>query len=95
MIFLRIIDDVMYSGGEVAKLGFNKVSPLVDYHNEVFIIFRNCHGIGDWGIVSAMPRLIKQKYPNSTVVYPSKELLSKLFNPSQWGNWSDPFNNPG
>jgi hypothetical protein len=95
MIFLRIIDDVMYSGGEVAKLGFNKVSPLVNYHNEVFIIFRNCHGIGDWGIVSAMPRLIKQKYPNSTVVYPSKELLSKLFNPSQWGNWSDPFNNPG
>lgn len=95
MIFLRIIDDVMYNGGEVPRLGFNKVSPLVDYHNEMFIIFRSCHGIGDWGIVSAMPRLIKQKYPDAKVAYPSRQLLSKLFNPSQWGNWADPFLNPG
>jgi hypothetical protein len=41
---------------------------------------RTAHGIGDWGILSAMPRLIKEKYPNSKVYVPSKKLLQKLFN---------------
>ncbi len=94
MIFLRIIDDVIYKDAEVQKLGFNKVSPIKDYHNEHFIIFRTCHGIGDWGIVSAMPRLIKQKFPNAAVVYPGKKLLTKLFPSNGWGNWKDPFDNP-
>jgi len=95
MIFFRIIDDKLYSGGEVSRLGFNKISPISEFSKEIFIIFRTCHGIGDWGIVSAMPRLIKEKYPNAKVAYPSRELLSKLFNSSQWGNWNDPFLNPG
>ena len=25
---------------------------------------RTAHGIGDWGIISAMTRLLKEKYPN-------------------------------
>lgn len=94
MIFYRIVDDKLYSDGNVDRLGFNKVSPIPKHEWENFIIFRTCHGIGDWGIVSAMPRLIKQKYPNAVVVYPGKNLLSKLFHAGQWGNWSDPFNNP-
>jgi hypothetical protein len=94
MIQYRIIDDVLYNGAEVPRLGFNKVSPLIDYHNEFFVVFRACHGFGDWGIVTAMPRLIKQKYPGAKVAYPSKFLLAKLFNPAQWGNWNNPFDNP-
>ena len=45
-----------------------------------FLVMRTAHGIGDWGILSAMPRLIKEKYPNSKVYVPSKKLLQKLFN---------------
>ena len=40
---------------------------------------RTASGIGDWGIISAMPRLLKQKYPNCKVYVPSKKLLKKLF----------------
>jgi hypothetical protein len=94
MIFARIIDNKVYKAGDVQKLGFNKETPLSGYHNEVFIIYRTCHGIGDWGIVSAMPRLIKQKYPNAKVVYPSSRLLGTIFNAAQWSSWNNPFENP-
>jgi len=40
---------------------------------------RTAHGIGDWGIISVMPRLLKEKYPNCKVYVPSKKLLKKLF----------------
>ena len=54
-----------------------------------------CHGIGDWGIISAMPRLLKMKYPNSKVVVPSVSLLEKICGePSgEWGSWSNPYKN--
>ena len=40
---------------------------------------RTCHGLGDWGIISAMPRLLKQKYPHCKVYVPSIKLIQKIF----------------
>ena len=56
---------------------------------------RTAHGVGDWGIISAMPRLIKEKFPNSKVYVPSVKLLEKLFGQikDNWGTWDNPFKN--
>ena len=84
MIFWRILNNELYNVDEVNKLGFEKSEGLVipdDYlKKQNFLVMRTAHGIGDWGILSAMPRLIKEKYPNSKVYVPSKKLLQKLFN---------------
>ena len=40
---------------------------------------RTAHGIGDWGIISAIPRLLKEKYHNCKVYVPTKKLLKKLY----------------
>jgi hypothetical protein len=84
MIFWRIFNNELYSVDEVNKLGFEKADGLMipdDYlKKQNFLVMRTAHGIGDWGILSAMPRLIKEKYPNSKVYVPSKKLLQKLFN---------------
>ena len=84
MIFWRIFNNELYNVDEVNKLGFEKAEGLMipdDYlKKQNFLVMRTAHGIGDWGILSAMPRLIKEKYPNSKVYVPSKKLLQKLFN---------------
>jgi predicted O-methyltransferase YrrM len=56
---------------------------------------RTAHGIGDWGIISAMPRLLKTKYPNCKVYVPSVNLLVRLFGKyvKMWSSWSNPFVN--
>ena len=56
---------------------------------------RTAHGIGDWGIISAIPRLLKEKYPDCKVYVPSVNLLEKLFGQMKdsWGTWDNPFNN--
>ena len=82
----------------VDRLGFSTNNPDYipeNYLNEgTFIIFRTCHSYGDWVILSAMPRLLKQKYPDCTVIIPSPECISKFFSPEQWLNKHDnPFNN--
>jgi hypothetical protein len=83
---------------EVELLGFSSKNPRYipkEYlDQEVFTIFRTCHSYGDWVILSAMPRLIKQKYPNSKVIIPSPDCILKYFSPSNWKNKHDnPFNN--
>ena len=84
MIFWRILNNELYNVDEVNKLDFEKAEGLMipdDYlKKQNFLVMRTAHGIGDWGILSAMPRLIKEKYPNSKVYVPSKKLLQKLFN---------------
>lgn len=83
---------------EVQKLGFPDTSntkiPLDYLENKQFLIFRTCHSYGDWVILSAMPRLIKQKYPDCTIIIPSPECIGKYFSPESWAyKHSDPFNN--
>ena len=98
MIFWRIIEDTLYDINRVENLGFSKSEPLYipdEYlEKQIFTVCRTCLGIGDWGVISAMPRLLKQKYPNCTVQIPSEVLLESLFKPhaSEWlKSWSNPY----
>jgi hypothetical protein len=83
MIFLRILDNNLYHVKETDNLGFEKSEGLFipdEYlDRQEFMVMKTASGIGDWGIVTAMPRLLKEKYPNCKVVVPSKKLLKKLF----------------
>jgi len=83
LIFQRIVDNKLYSVKETDTLGFEKSEGLriPDEYLDVqrFMVMKAASGIGDWGIVSAMPRLLKQKYSDCKVYVPSKEMLVKLF----------------
>jgi len=46
-----------------------------------FTICSTCTGFGDWATLSAMPRLLKKKYPHCKVYIPSKNWLMKVLNP--------------
>ena len=99
MIFWRILDSKLYPIQEVTELGFSSSEGLVIPDNYLssqnFTVMRTCHGIGDWGIISAMPRLLKEKYPNCKVYLPSPKLLKKIFRGLEhnWSAWEDPFTN--
>ena len=82
MIFWRIVDNKVHPVQETEQLGFEKSEGLRipdEYlDKQEFMVMRTAHGIGDWGIISAMPRLLKEKYPNCKVCVPSKKLLKKF-----------------
>ena len=79
MIFFRVLDDKLFTVGEVDELGFENSESLRipdEYlEKQEFTVMRMCHGIGDWCIISAMPKLLKKKYPNCKVYLPSVKLL--------------------
>ena len=97
MVFWRTYNNKLYPTQEVDKLGFhiNDSSYIPDEYleQENFIILRTCFGLGDWGIISALPRKLKEKYPNSKVWIPSPKLLKEMFGElsQNWSSWSDPF----
>ena len=98
MIFWRVVDNKLYSVGKVNRLGFEESEGLRipdEYlDKQQFMIMRGAHGIGDLGIISAMPRLIKEKYPDSMVYVPSQLFLENLFgNQSNGSTWSNPYEN--
>lgn len=95
MIFYN---EYMSGGKNVDRLGFSLNNPQFipqEYlDNKKFIVFRTCHSYGDWVIISAMPKLLKEKYPDCTVVVPSPKCLENYFSSSNWENKHDsPFNN--
>ena len=81
--FLRVFDGKLYEAGQTQKLGFEKSEGLRipdEYLDDrEFTILRTAWGIGDWGIISAMPRLLKEKYPDSKVYVPSKKFIKNTF----------------
>jgi len=83
MIFYRLLDNVLYQVNDTNQIGFSTNDPsyIPDEYldNREFVVFRTAHGIGDWGIISAMPRLLKLKYPDCKVYIPSEKLLESLF----------------
>ena len=99
MIFWRIVDNQLYPVQETDNLGFEESEGLriPDEYLDTreFVVMRTAHGIGDWGIISSMPRLLKEKYPDCKVYVPSVNLLEKLFGQMKdsWGTWDNPFNN--
>ena len=99
MIFWRVLNNKLYTVGEVEKLGFENAEGLRipdEYlERKEFTVMRTAHGVGDWGIISAMPKLLKKKYPDCKVYVPSVKLLEKLFghHKDNWGTWENPFLN--
>lgn len=89
--FFRITDNKLSSIGSVDKLGFDEISGYFipnDYlQSKEFTVMRTCHGIGDWCIISAIPRLLKLKYPDCKVYVPSKIMLKNIFGSmlNTWG----------
>ena len=86
MIFWRILNNTLYPIKEVDKLGFEESEGLRipdEYlQSQKFVIMRTAHGIGDWGIISAMPRLLKEKYPDCKILIPTEKCIKKIFNVS-------------
>ena len=82
MGFFRVVDDKLYSAGDVNILGFEESEGLRipdEYLDaRTFVVMRMCLGLGDWGVVTAMPRLLKQKYSDCKVYVPSAELQKKI-----------------
>ncbi|SVD01560.1 uncharacterized protein METZ01_LOCUS354414, partial [marine metagenome] len=99
VIFWRIVDNQLHPVQETDNLGFEESDgvriPDEYLDKQEFMVMRTAHGIGDWGIISAMPRLLKKKYPNCKVYVPSVNLLEKLFGQMKdnLGTWENPFNN--
>jgi len=98
MIFFRILNNQIHPVYETDKLGFSSddSSYISDEYleNREFVVMRTCHGVGDWGILSAMPRLLKEKYPDCKVYVPSHRLLEKMFGePTSWKWWANPYKN--
>lgn len=97
MIFWRTWNNKVYAMGEVNKLGFplNDPSYIPNKYLEEknFTILRTCFGLGDWGIISAFPRKLKEKYPDCKVWIPTPKLLRDMFGDleSNWSSWADPF----
>ena len=97
--FFRVVDNTLYSAGQILKLGFKESEGLRipdEYlEKQEFVVMRTCHGIGDWGIISVMPRLLKKKYPDCKVYIPSSKFLEKMFKhySENWSSWDNPFLN--
>ena len=83
MLFNRIFDNKLHVVGEVDNLGFDNSEglriPDKYLENKEFVICRGAQGIGDWGVISAMPRLLKKKYPDCKVIIPSSKMIKSLF----------------
>jgi hypothetical protein len=93
--FFRMYGESIFDLGDVERLGF----PITDGYqipdeyieSGNFLIMRLCNGFGDWGIISALPRKLKEKYPNCKVYVPSVTLIKKIFGDShQWKHWPNP-----
>jgi len=97
MQFWRTLDNKVYPVGDVNSLGFPIDDPsyIPDEYLEAqnFVILRTCFGVGDWGIISAFPRKLKEKYPDCKVWIPSPKLLREMFGQLEqnWSSWNDPF----
>tara|TARA_R100000773_G_C4218230_1_gene116723 strand:- start:643 stop:1572 length:930 start_codon:yes stop_codon:yes gene_type:complete len=87
--FFRILNNKLY-GIPSENIGFPVTNPSYipdDYlENGEFVVMRTCHGIGDWCIISAMPRLLKEKYPNCKVYIPNSNMLKTIFG-DMLNNW--------
>ena len=83
MLFNRIFNNKLHVVGEVDNLGFDYLDKLKipdEYlESEEFVICRAAFGIGDWGVISAIPRLLKGKYPNCKVIIPSSKMIKSIF----------------
>ena len=87
--FFRIFDNKLY-GIERENIGFSVNNPMYipdEYlEGQKFMVMRTCHGIGDWVLLSGMPRLLKEKYPNCKVYVPNSVMLKRVYG-DMLNNW--------
>ena len=87
--FFRIFDNKLY-GMERDSIGFSSKDPyyIPDEYldKKEFIVMRTCHGLGDWVLLSSIPRLLKTKYSDCKVYIPSKKMLKGIFG-DMLNNW--------
>lgn len=90
MVFYRIHNNQLSFAGDVKRVGWDITEPMYipdEYlQNGEFVVIRTCHGIGDWCIISSIPRLLKEKYPNCKVYVPSSKMLKSIFG-DMMKNW--------
>lgn len=98
MLFYIVRDDKIVAAPQVTKLGFdiNKFRTAYPPNFDGIIpIVRTCSSLGDWGILSGLPRAIKELYPNAKVAIPTAQWCERVFGnvytPS--GIWQDPWQN--
>lgn len=97
MVFWRIIENRLFAISNVNKLGFDIKDgyyiPDEYIQTRDFSILRTCFGVGDWGIISAMPRKLKQKFPDCSISIPSEIFLKNVFGgmESNWSSWDNPY----
>ena len=88
--FFRIYNNQLSLAGNTKRLGFNSNNPMFipdEYlEKKEFIVMRTCHGIGDWCLISGLPRLLKGKYPDCKVYIPSSTMLKNIYG-SMLDNW--------
>ena len=81
--FFRIYNNQLSLAGNTKRLGFNSNNPMFipdEYlEKKEFIVMRTCHGIGDWCLISGLPRLLKEKYPDCKVYIPSSTMLKNIY----------------
>jgi len=100
MLRYRIYSNAIVAGEECERLGWplqgeHFVMPDDAFEKKKFIIYKTVFGIGDWGILTAMPRLLKEAYPDCEVYIPSAKLLLETFGPSnRHGSWMNPYDVP-
>ena len=103
-IFYRIFNNQIFPIESVDRLGWATNEecffPPDEYFDKgEFVIHRSCHSIGDWGIISAMPRLLKQHYPGCKVYVTSEKMIESIYGPADknpqnvWGIWANPYMN--
>jgi hypothetical protein len=83
LIYLVCDNKLYVSETLVPSLNTNAVEIDPEYLEKgEFIICSSCTGFGDWGILTAMPRILKQKFPNCKVYIPTKKWLMKVLEPT-------------
>lgn len=103
-VFTRIFNNKIYPVSNVNVLGWSLddeyLTPPDEYfYKGEFVIHRGCYSIGDWSIISAMPRILKEYYPECKVYVTSEKFAENLYGPAQsnqqnvWGHWSNPYMN--
>ena len=81
--FFRIYNNQLSLAGDTKRLGFSSNNPMFipdEYlERKEFVVMRTCHGIGDWCVISGLPRLLKEKYPDCKVYIPSSAMLKNIY----------------
>jgi len=90
----HILNETLLDRGiEVSRLGSYKETTEIPQSQRdqsfTFAFTPTAHSIGDWGILSSLPKYIKKLYPNSTIAVPNSTLCHKIFRPLfDRGEWS-------